>query len=206
MSDHGIMDDQLAVGYVRTATVSRKIVRNPRPDPNLSVGYVRTSTEFQYNSPSRQKLSIKRLAKHLGLKVVSWHSDIDVSGATPADERNGLSGALKDMREKGAGVLLLEDVDRLARDVAVHKDIERRVLKLGGTIKYASIDGKDRSVMNSFESVVMPELRKWMETTPQYRLMLVLQEFRDGCEPYADNNDAIGLLAYVKKSFEPVMK
>ena len=68
-----------------------------------------------------------------GAKVVAWHED-RISGATPAEKREGFLSALADLKLLGAGILVAAKRDRLARDVVVAATIERLVQDAGARI------------------------------------------------------------------------
>jgi DNA invertase Pin-like site-specific DNA recombinase len=85
-----------------------------------------------------QREACERWAANQGVTIVGRHED-RLSGATPADERPGLMAALEDLRRQGAGVLLVANRSRIARDVMVAAIIERLAGDFGGRV--ISADG-----------------------------------------------------------------
>jgi DNA invertase Pin-like site-specific DNA recombinase len=105
----------------------------------LAIGYTRASTDDQMLSHDAQRASIEAYAAREGVQIVAWYEDRGVSGATPAEDREGLTAAIAALREHGAGVLLVAKRDRVARDVLVATMIERAVESAGARL--VSADG-----------------------------------------------------------------
>ena len=95
-------------------------------DPTLAVAYLRVSTEEQANGPKAQRHSIGAWAKRAGVRVVAWRVE-HLSGGTPVEDRPRFMRALRDVREHGAGLLVVAKRDRLARDVVIAATAERLV-------------------------------------------------------------------------------
>lgn len=108
--------------------------RTPNTDPSLAVGYIRVSTEDQHLGPEAQEAAIRSWATQHGVQLVSVHIDKGVSGATPADQRDGFMAALADLEQHGAGHLAVAKFDRVARDLFVHAVAERLVQRAGAVI------------------------------------------------------------------------
>jgi DNA invertase Pin-like site-specific DNA recombinase len=118
--------------------------RRPVSDPRRAVAYIRESTDDQRLSPEAQRAAIEAWARRAGVAVVAWHHDHGVRGATPPASRPGLLAALGELREAGAGVLVVARRDRLARDVMHAAMIERMALAASGaTIASAAGEGTD---------------------------------------------------------------
>src|SRR5438445_12032005 len=92
---------------------------NPLPtlDSARCVVYRRVSSAEQERAsgPERQRKACERYASTNGLVIVGDVFE-DRSGTLPMAERPGLSQALMACLEHGAGVLLVEERTRLARD------------------------------------------------------------------------------------------
>lgn len=106
---------------------------------DAAVAYVRVSTDEQHLGPEAQRTVIEAWAARVGVTVVAWHEDHGVSGAAPVDERPGLRDALASLRRHRAALLVAHKRDRLARDVEVAAEVERRARRAGATI--ATADG-----------------------------------------------------------------
>jgi DNA invertase Pin-like site-specific DNA recombinase len=116
---------------------------NPLPilDAALAVSYRRVSSAEQEKAsgPARQTQKVGAFARRNGLAIVADHFE-DRSGTLPMDQREGLSDALVSCLEHGAGVLLVEEPGRLARDEYVAYDALRSFAAAGVRVLYA--DGR----------------------------------------------------------------
>lgn len=112
------------------------------PLPVLSgtrcVAYRRVSSAEQERAsgPGRQREACVRFAAAYGLEIVADHFE-DLSGTLPMAERPGLSNALGSCLEQGAGVLLVEERTRLARDEYAAHDALRTFARAGVHVLYA---------------------------------------------------------------------
>ncbi len=114
--------------------------RRTKPgDPLKCVALVRCSTTEQRNSPAAQRRAIQAWADHHGVEIVAEHADLGVSGSCPVEKRPGLLAAIEDLREHGAGCLVVARRDRFARSVVVAAVAEQLVEKAGGRV--VSADG-----------------------------------------------------------------
>ena len=116
----------------------------PRPrtspgNPKLAISVLRVSTDEQALSPAAQREAITKWAHEHSVEIVAEHSDIGVSGTAPIEQRPGLLAAIEDLRERGAGLLIVAKRDRLARSVITAAITERLVEGAGARI--ASADG-----------------------------------------------------------------
>lgn len=98
-----------------------------------AVAYLRVSGKSQLEGDglSRQERKIQEWSKARGVEVVSWYRDEGVSG-TLAD-RPELGRMLVELEENHTGVewILLERLDRLARDLYIQESILRDLWRLG---------------------------------------------------------------------------
>lgn len=121
----------------RFALQSSQRRRKSPPDATVAIAYLRASKAEQHNSPEAQRADIEAYAARHGLRIAAWCLDHGVSGATPIDERPGFLEALGGLREHGAGVLLVQKRDRLARDTMVAAMAERLLARDGVAIHSA---------------------------------------------------------------------
>lgn len=117
--------------------------RRRQGDPKLAVGYIRVSTSEQRNSPGAQRDAMKKWCRQNGVTLLGVHQDIGVSGAAKLGERVGFFSAVLEMSQRGAGVLLVAKLDRLARDAGKDVLLTAEVARRGGVI--ASADGVGNS-------------------------------------------------------------
>lgn len=106
-------------------------------DPLTSaVGYVRVSGKAQSDGdgPVRQRASIEEFSSRNALRLHQFFSDLGVSGTIEGLDRPALVQMLDFMQEYGVSVLLVEKMDRLARDLMVSelliRELRMRKIKL----------------------------------------------------------------------------
>lgn len=116
----------------------------PAPDPAVAVSYRRVSSAEQERAsgPERQARAIRRFASSHGLEIADDRFE-DVSGTLPMEQRPGLRAALASCMERGAGVLLVEEPSRLARDEYAAHDAMRAFGLAGVRVVYS--DGRNAS-------------------------------------------------------------
>lgn len=108
-----------------------------------------------------QDKTIKRWARANGHRIVAVHRDEGVSGKTPADERAGLTAALRDLHERRAHGLVVTRLDRLARSVTVQEAIlaevwhrlDGRVFEVAGEVLRDDPDDPMRTAMREMAGV-----------------------------------------------------
>jgi DNA invertase Pin-like site-specific DNA recombinase len=116
--------------------------RRPRTiDHAAAIGYVRTSTGRQENSLAAQRDAIDAFARRAGLRVVAVHQDAGVSGGSAVVEREGFNAAVAQLRETGAGTLIIAKRDRLARDLVQSALATRLVERMGAKVRSADGSG-----------------------------------------------------------------
>jgi DNA invertase Pin-like site-specific DNA recombinase len=113
---------------------------NPLPalNPRRAVTYRRVSSSEQERAsgPARQLAACERYAELHSLELVADRFE-DRSGTLPMAERPELTAALTDCLEHGAGILLVEERTRLARDEYAAYDALRTFASAGIKIVYA---------------------------------------------------------------------
>jgi DNA invertase Pin-like site-specific DNA recombinase len=113
---------------------------NPLPalSPQRCVIYRRVSSAEQERAsgPERQRRSCQAFAELHSLEIVADRFE-DRSGTLPMAERPELSAALTDCLEHGAGILLVEERTRLARDEYAAYDALRSFATAGVKVLYA---------------------------------------------------------------------
>ncbi len=110
----------------------------PRTDPSVAVAYRRVSSDEQTRGfgLAVQDRRNRQFAKREGIRIAAdFHEDI--SGTVPLAERPKLSAALAKAQEVGAGVLLVADRDRLARDEYCAFDALRQFNAAGVVVLFA---------------------------------------------------------------------
>lgn len=111
--------------------------------------YLRVSGQGQVEGDGlrRQEAAIRRYAKAHNLEVVEVFRDEGVSGTV--EDRPALARLMVDLEENGHGIktVIIEKLDRLARDLmvqeAIVRDLQKRGYKLVSTAEGANLCGDD---------------------------------------------------------------
>lgn len=159
------------------------------PDPTLAIAYLRVSTDDQQLGPEAQRAAIEAWAARQGARVVAWHVDHGVSGATPLDERPGLVAALADLGAQGAGVLVAAKRDRIARDVVVAGLVDRAARSVGAVLRTA--DGASDAA--GPEGALMSGV---IDVFAQYERALICARTRAALAVKRARGERIGTLPY----------
>ena len=96
-------------------------------------GYIRVSGESQVkgDGPVRQRGTITKWAKEHGYRIVRWFEENAVSGTTESMDRPAFNAMLEALLLNGTQTVLIERLDRLARDVYIQEGTIR-LLKAKG--------------------------------------------------------------------------
>lgn len=106
-------------------------------DSRRAVAYLRVSTDDQQLGPEAQRAQIEAWAMRVGVIVIDWKQESDVSGGAELVDRPELLAALSSVRTNRAGILVVAKRDRLARDVEKVREITRMVVAAGAVLKSA---------------------------------------------------------------------
>jgi len=98
--------------------------------------YLRVSGKAQITGDGflRQFRSCREYAKLHNLQIVNLFRDKGVSGTTELEDRPALSELFAALEENGVKTILIEKVDRLARDLLLQETIIGDMLKSGYTL------------------------------------------------------------------------
>ncbi len=104
-----------------------------------AIGIVRVSQVHgregdSFASPGTQRDRITAACQREGLELAGVHDELDVSGGTPLDAREGLRRAVEAIENGDANVLAAAYFDRLFRDLDVQREVIRRVEAAGGRV------------------------------------------------------------------------
>ena len=96
-------------------------------------GYLRVSGKGQVEGDGfkRQREAIKQYATKEGVKMVRWFEERGVSGTTDLENRPALMEMLEALAANGTKLVLIEKLDRLARDLMVQETIIADLKKRG---------------------------------------------------------------------------
>jgi DNA invertase Pin-like site-specific DNA recombinase len=86
-------------------------------------GYIRVSGESQVNGdgPIRQRNAISKYAKEHGFRVARWFEENAVSGTVESTDRPAFNEMLEALLSNGTKTILIEKLDRIARDVFIQE-------------------------------------------------------------------------------------
>jgi DNA invertase Pin-like site-specific DNA recombinase len=98
-----------------------------------AVSYLRVSGLGQVEGDGfpRQREAVESFAKRAGLVIVDEYRDEGVSGANELDDRPGLGELINRIETNGVRTVLVENADRVARDLMVFEIILSKFLKMG---------------------------------------------------------------------------
>src|SRR5258708_6701842 len=92
---------------------------------NKAYGYLRVSSQGQVEGDgfARQRSAIEGYAKAHGVKIVQWFEEKGVSGTKDVVERPAFQQMLVALLSNGVRTVIIEKLDRLARDLMVQETI-----------------------------------------------------------------------------------
>ncbi|MBI2945182.1 MAG: recombinase family protein [Candidatus Wallbacteria bacterium] len=158
-------------------------------NPQVAVAYIRVSTDEQKLGPEAQRATIEAWAAHEGVTVAAWCVDAGVSGGSEIDARPALAAALVEMRQHGAGVLVIAKRDRLARDVYIAATIERTVTGLGARVACADGVANGDTPADAF-------LRQILDGAAEYERALIRARTRAALAAKRARGERTGELPY----------
>jgi DNA invertase Pin-like site-specific DNA recombinase len=94
-------------------------------DTKKAFAYLRVSGKGQVNGDGfpRQEKAIREYAKAHGIRIAGIYREEGVSGAKDMDNRPALSEMLVKLHSNGTKLILVERLDRLARDLMIQETI-----------------------------------------------------------------------------------
>ena len=111
-------------------------------DSRTAIAYLRVSTDEQHLGPEAQRAAVVAWAARAGVTIAAWYEDKGVSGAAAIDKRPGLLAALDALPQHRAGLLVVANRSRLARDVVAAAMIERMAERVGARVTSAAGEGE----------------------------------------------------------------
>jgi DNA invertase Pin-like site-specific DNA recombinase len=85
-------------------------------------------------SPDEQLDRIRVECEREGLRLVDVHEELDVSGGTPLERRDGLRQAVEAIENGPADMIAAAYFDRLFRSLTVQTEVVERVERAGGQV------------------------------------------------------------------------
>jgi site-specific DNA recombinase len=104
-----------------------RAMENGKHELKKAFGYLRVSGEGQIEKDGfpRQRATIEAFAKKSGIKIVEWFQEEAVCGATESLERPAFSRMMEALLSNGTRVVIIEKLDRIARDLFVQEGVIR---------------------------------------------------------------------------------
>lgn len=143
--------------------------------------YTRVSTDTQVRGESLadQEHDGRAWAESHGHHVAAVFSDPGLSGKLPADERPGLAAALEALEVGAVDVLVIRDLDRLARELTVQEAVLAQVWCRPDTVVVEY--GRDAAVLRDDpEDPMRTTIRQVMGAFKELDRKLVAKRLRDG--------------------------
>jgi DNA invertase Pin-like site-specific DNA recombinase len=108
-----------------------------------ALSYLRVSSPGQVDGDGleRQRLAVAEFAETAGYQIVEEYRDDGVSGTCEWENRPGLSALLERLASNGVRVVIVEHVDRLARDLMVSELILAECRRVGA--RAMDVSGND---------------------------------------------------------------
>jgi DNA invertase Pin-like site-specific DNA recombinase len=142
-----------------------------------AVSYLRVSGAGQIDGDgfTRQRASIAKRAKSLGMVIVDEYEDAGVSGTNEMDDRPGLSALLDRIDSNGVRVVLVENASRLARDLMVQEIILQELRKRGVQVIEAD-GGNDLTVGSNDPTATL--IRQVLGAVSQFEKSVLVLKLR----------------------------
>jgi site-specific DNA recombinase len=96
-------------------------------------GYLRVSSEGQIEGDgfTRQRSAIESYANTHGIEIVKFFEERGVSGTTEGDDRPAFQEMLIALLSNGTRNVLIERMDRIARDIVIQESILKDLIRRG---------------------------------------------------------------------------
>ena len=170
--------------------------------------YLRVSGKGQLDGDGfpRQRAAIEQYAKANGIRIARWFEEQGVSGTKDLEDRPALQEMLVALHGDGVRLVLIEKLDRLARDLMVQESIIGDLRKHGFELISVAEpdlcqDDPTRKLMRQFMGAIA-EYEKTMIVT---KLRAARQRMRaregrcEGRKPYGDRPGEQKVISYVRE-------
>ena len=143
-----------------------RIMRHMEQQSNLAFAYLRVSGKGQVEGDGfpRQLAAIQAYAKANGLTLAKVYREEGVSGTKELENRPALQQLLAAVTSRNVAVVLVEKLDRLARDLMIQetilRDLQRRGVALVSTMEPDLCSDVRRASWCARSWAVSPSMRK----------------------------------------------
>lgn len=170
-------------------------------------GYYRVSGGGQVDKdgPIRQRKAIDEYCKANNLNRIQWFHDLAVSGTVEGLDRPGFMDMIVAAETQGVAVIVVENLDRLARDLIVSEVIIREIKKRGLKL-FATDQGKeemtsmDKDPSRKLIRQILGAVAEFQKSSTVLRLRCARERIRaktgrcEGAKPMGQNKREIVLL------------
>jgi DNA invertase Pin-like site-specific DNA recombinase len=171
-------------------------------------GYLRVSSDGQVTGDGleRQRQAIKQYAAANGFRVVKFFSEEGVSGCTDSLDRPAYQEMLIALLSDGVRTVLIERMDRLARDVVVQEGILKDLVKRG--FELVSVSEPDLCSSDPYRAAMRQMLGVFAELdrkTIVLKLRAARQRMRtktgrcEGRKPYGEREGESEVVDLIRK-------
>jgi DNA invertase Pin-like site-specific DNA recombinase len=167
------------------SAMNKRTVR--QGNPALAVAYLRVSTDEQALGLEAQRTSIETWAGDRGVTIEAWCIDEGISGGAALEARPELARALVLLREHRAGVLVVAQRDRLARDVIGAAMVEKLAANVGAVILSVASEGSDYTNDPSAQL-----LRRMIDAFAEYERVMIAIRTRNALAAKRSRGEVIG--------------
>jgi DNA invertase Pin-like site-specific DNA recombinase len=155
-------------------------------------GYIRVSGRGQLDGDGfpRQRAAIERYAEANGIRIVSWFEERAVCGATEWENRPAWSKMVQELN--GVRTILIERLDRLARELFIQEYILRDLKQRGVTLISAAEPDLDSDPGRVLFRQMMGAIAQYDRTMVVLKLRAARRRMKatagrcEGRKPYGD--------------------
>ena len=175
-----------------------------------AVIYCRVSTdeETQELGMEAQLRDCQRYCAATGIEIVQIYQE-SISGASKFEDRFVLHDAIRKLRESGASLLLMQKVDRFARDLAEAQKILREIRSAKARVHFVQTGGTDTAIQELQFNILMA-VGQFERENIRERIVKAMSVKRDRGEylggkiPYGKRTVEVERLSSITKKVETV--
>jgi DNA invertase Pin-like site-specific DNA recombinase len=170
--------------------------------------YLRVSGKAQVKGDGfpRQRKAIQDYAKKNDIRIARFFEEKGISGKLDIEHRPALDELIKALHANGTRIVIIERLDRLARDIVVQESIIRTLIKQGFTIISTcepdmGSEEPARCAMRQMLGVFAELDRKMLVrklSAAKQRIFLRTGKHCEGRKPFGDRPGEAATLAHIK--------
>jgi DNA invertase Pin-like site-specific DNA recombinase len=183
---------------------------NAKPEVRKAFAYLRVSSEGQVDGDGfpRQREAIKKWAASHNVKIVRWFEERGVSGTKELTDRPAMAEMMVALMSNGVRLVVVEKLDRIARDQMVQEGIIQSLLKEGFELVSAA-PGEENLCGNEPGRKLMRTIMGAIAEYDKQMIVLKLRAARsrtkakegrcEGRKPFGHYNGEAAILARIRK-------